>query len=230
MWAWALLPISLTVWATAGIWIVYAMSVTNGSVNITEGFPYISTCGSYPPQSCIFGQVLNIGAMIVVWTVVMRFQQIRDYQCHSSVNSASLAMGLLCALGTSLVGNFQQSNQIETHLVGALLAFIVGNIYFWLQIVLTYKVKPRHGGSWIGPVRVILCAATSIFIIAMIVCAAFKLPSIAAICEWVVAMSLFVLFGLFAVEFWYIDGLFFHVKKRTAIPNEMQISTVTLTT
>lgn len=64
----------------------------------------------------------------------------------------------------------------------------------------------------------------------MIVCAAFKMRSIAAICEWVVAMSLFVMFGLFAVDFWFIDGLFVHVKKRTAIPNEIQISTVTLTT
>ncbi|XP_018421840.1 PREDICTED: transmembrane protein 150B [Nanorana parkeri] len=230
MWAWALLPITLTVWATAGIWIVYAMSVNNGSVNITEGFPYISTCGSYPPQSCIFAQVLNIGAMMASWITVIRFQQIRDYRCHSHLNSATLAMGLLSALGTSLVANFQQSNQIETHLVGAFLAFFVGNIYFWLQTALTYKVKPRHGGRWIGPVRFILCIATTSLNIMMIAFAAVKMPSIAAICEWMVAVMLFALFGLFSVDFWHIDGHFFHVKKRIAIPNEIQVSTLTLTT
>ncbi|XP_068099048.1 modulator of macroautophagy TMEM150B-like [Hyperolius riggenbachi] len=230
MWAWALLPVLLTIWASAGIWIVYAIAVTNGSVNLAERFPYISACGAYPPQSCIFGQVLNIGALLVVWICAIRFQQIRDYGYHSHLNSASLAMGLLCALGTSLVGNFQQSNQLQTHLVGAFLAFVIGNVYFWMQAVLTFQVKPRHGGCWLGPLRYILAVAITALIIMMIAFAAVKRPSEAAIVEWIVAMLLFISFGLFSVEFWHIDGHYFHVKKRrTAIPNEMQVSTVTLT-
>ncbi|MEE6483009.1 hypothetical protein FKM82_013405 [Ascaphus truei] len=229
MWAWALLPILLTVWATAGIWIVYAMAVANGSVNITISFPYISTCGSYPPQSCIFGQVLNVGAFLVVWISAIRFQQIRDYGCHSALNSASLAMGLISALGTSIVANFQQSIQLETHLIGAFLAFFIGNVYFWLQTALTYQVTPKHGGCWIGVIRFCLSLACTALILMMVVFISQKMVSIAAICEWIVAMILFLLFGLFAVDFWHLDGHFFHVqKKRTVMPHEMQVSTVTL--
>ncbi|CAM5072278.1 unnamed protein product [Eretmochelys imbricata] len=44
MWGWALLPILLAICGTVGFWVVYAMSVANGSVNVTVMFPYIS-CG-----------------------------------------------------------------------------------------------------------------------------------------------------------------------------------------
>ncbi|OCT73162.1 hypothetical protein XELAEV_18036141mg [Xenopus laevis] len=229
MWAWALLPICLTVWATGGIWIVYAMSVSNGSVNLSDGFPYISVSGTYPPQSCVFGQVLNVGAMLAVWISVIRFQQIRDYNCHSVLNSVSLATGILCALGTSIVGNFQQSNQLQTHLAGAFLAFIIGNVYFWMQTALTYMVKPKHGGCYIGPIRFCLSIACTALIVAMAVFLKMNMKSVSAICEWIVAMILFLLYGLFAVDFWHLDGHYFHVKKRrTVIPNEMEVSTVTL--
>ncbi|XP_056398273.1 modulator of macroautophagy TMEM150B isoform X2 [Hyla sarda] len=229
MWAWALLPIFLTIWGTVGIWIVYIIAVYNGSVSVGESFPFISTCGSYPPQSCIFAQILNVGAMLVIWIIVIRFQQIRDYGCHSHVNSVGLAMGFLCALGTSLVGNFQQSNQLETHLVGAFLAFIIGVVYFWIQTYLTYRVQPRHGGCWIGPLRFILTLCATALIIIMIVFYTKQMKSASAICEWILAMVLFVLFGLFCVDFWFLEGHFFHVRKRrVVIPNEIQLSTVTL--
>ncbi|KAM4703069.1 modulator of macroautophagy TMEM150B [Rhinophrynus dorsalis] len=230
MWAWALLPISLTIWATVGIWIVYVMAVSNGTVDITKGFPFISECGTYSPQSCIFGQVLNVGAMLVVWISAIRFQQIRDYDCHSHLNSLSLAMGILCALGTSMVANFQQSNQLQTHLVGAFLAFVIGNVYFWMQAALTYMVKPKHGGRFIGPIRFFLSAACTALFIMMAIFFSHDMKSESAICEWILAIILFLLFGLFSVDFWHLDGHYFHVKKRrTVIPNEIQVSTITLT-
>ncbi|KAM8927210.1 modulator of macroautophagy TMEM150B [Pelodytes ibericus] len=231
MWAWTLLPIILTIWASVGIWIVYIMAVVNGSVNITEQFPFISTCGTYPPQSCIFGQVLNVGAMLVVWVCAMRFQQIRDLGFHSHLNSASLAMGLMAALGTSIVGNFQQSNQLQTHLVGAFMAFVIGNIYFWMQTVLTFQMKPKCAGRIVGGLRFVFSVLCTSLIMMMVVFFVKNMKSEAAICEWIGAMILFVLFGLFSFEFYYLDGHYFHVvKRRTAIPNEMQVSTITLTT
>ncbi|CAH2319202.1 transmembrane 150B, partial [Pelobates cultripes] len=139
----------------------YVMAVNNGSVNIADGFPYISTCGAYPPQSCIFSQVLNVGAMLAAWICVIRFQQIRDYGFHSRLNSASLAMGLLTALGTSIVANFQQSIQLQVHLVGAFLAFFVGNVYFWMQTVLTYYLKPMPLRHMVGTMRFCLCIAST---------------------------------------------------------------------
>ncbi|PNI15002.1 TMEM150B isoform 3 [Pan troglodytes] len=65
MWGYlSLMPVFLAVWAISGVWIVFAIAVTNRTVDLSKGFPYISICGSFPPQSCIFSQVLNMGAAL----------------------------------------------------------------------------------------------------------------------------------------------------------------------
>ncbi|XP_057389728.1 modulator of macroautophagy TMEM150B [Balaenoptera acutorostrata] len=80
MWGYlSLLPAFLAFWATAGIWTVFSLAVANKAVNLTEGFPYISRCGNSPPQSCIFSQVLNLGAALAAWTCILRYQQLRDW-------------------------------------------------------------------------------------------------------------------------------------------------------
>ncbi|EHB13459.1 Transmembrane protein 150B [Heterocephalus glaber] len=171
MWSYLfLLPIFLALWAIAGVWIVFAIAVVNGSVNLTHGFPYISICGSYPPQSCIFGQVLNMGAAVAAWICIVRYQQLRDWGVRTWLNKLTLWSGLICALGTSVVGNFQEKHQKPTHLVGAFFAFIVGNIYFWLQLLLSWQMKsrPQPGEPWIRPLRLSLCSLCSLLIVASI--------------------------------------------------------------
>ncbi|XP_062918421.1 modulator of macroautophagy TMEM150B [Mobula hypostoma] len=220
MWIWALLPILLAIFAAGGLWAVFSMAVVNESVNITVEFPYISVCGAEPPQSCLFGQVMNIGAFLVTWVCVIRYQQVVDYGCQSWLNIGSLVTGCLCAVGGSLVGNFQTVNQIHVHLVGAFLAFFIGNLYFWLQVVLTYRLKPRHGGKWIGPVRIISSLTCTVCLILLVPLHLWELRTEAAICEWVAGMVLLFLFGLFAVDFGHIDGHFFHVmREKTAMQN-----------
>ncbi|XP_043535658.1 modulator of macroautophagy TMEM150B-like [Chiloscyllium plagiosum] len=108
MWGWAFLPIVLAVSAAGGCWAVFGIAVANGSVNITVEFPYISVCGAEPPQSCIFGQVMNVGSFLVIWVCVIRYQQVIDYGYQSALNIVSLVTGCLCAIGGSLVGNFQE--------------------------------------------------------------------------------------------------------------------------
>ncbi|XP_033622008.1 modulator of macroautophagy TMEM150B [Fukomys damarensis] len=209
MWSYlSFLPIFLALWANAGVWIVFAVAVVNGSVNLTHGFPYISICGSYPPQSCIFSQVLNVGAAAAAWICIVRYYQLRDWGVRTWLNKLTLWSGLFCALGTSVVGNFQEKHQKPTHLVGAFLAFVVGNIYFWLQLLLSWRVKslPQPGEPWIRPLRLGLCTLCSLLIVAMLVLHSWPLRSAAAACEWALAMLLFVLFGLFAVDFSGLDG------------------------
>ncbi|XP_077171168.1 modulator of macroautophagy TMEM150B isoform X2 [Paroedura picta] len=229
MWVWAFLPVLLAVGGSVGFWVVYVMAVANGSVNITESFPYISTCGSYPPQSCIFGQVLNIGAFLGVLICCLKYQQMRDYGCNSRLNLAGLISGLLCALGSSMVGNFQQYNQLETHILGASLAFVVGMVYFWIQAVLTYRVKLRHGGAWIGPLRFGLCACGTALLVATCVLFSLGLDSESAYCEWGLAMDLFLLFGLFAVDFWHVGSCSVHVQYCTANRENLDIQASTQT-
>ncbi|PNI15006.1 TMEM150B isoform 7, partial [Pan troglodytes] len=152
--------------------------------------------GSFPPQSCIFSQVLNMGAALAAWICIVRYHQLRDWGVGRWPNQLILWTGLLCALGTSVVGNFQEKNQRPTHLAGAFLAFILGNVYFWLQLLLwRLKRLPQPGAAWIGPLRLGLCSVCTILIVAMIVLHACSLRSVSAACEWVVAMLLFALFG-----------------------------------
>ncbi|CAM2110144.1 unnamed protein product [Caretta caretta] len=167
MWGWALLPILLAICGTVGFWVVYAMSVANGSVNVTVMFPYISTCGSDPPQSCIFGQVLNMGAFLVILISYLRFQQVRDWGCPCALNTAGLCLGLLCALGASVVGNFQP----------------------W----------PLDSGS-------------------VFALHGLGLRSEAAACEWTLALILFLLFGLFAVDFRHIESCSVGLQHRAPPP------------
>ncbi|XP_061245274.1 modulator of macroautophagy TMEM150B isoform X2 [Bos javanicus] len=209
MWGYlSLLPMCLAFWAIAGIWTVFSLAVVNKAVNLTDGFPYISVCGNVPPQSCIFSQVLNIGAASAAWICILRYYQLRDWGVRKWHNQVILWTGLLCALGTSIVGNFQEKNQRATHLTGAFLAFFVGIVYFWLQLFLSWRMKnlPQPGAPWIGPLRLVLCSACFILEVAMVVLHSWSMRSVSAICEWVAAMLLFILFGLLAVDFSRLDG------------------------
>ncbi|XP_011750338.2 modulator of macroautophagy TMEM150B isoform X2 [Macaca nemestrina] len=219
MWGYlSLMPIFLAVWAISGVWIVFAIAVTNRTVDLSKGFPYISICGSFPPQSCIFSQVLNMGAALAAWICIVRYHQLRDWGVGRWPNQLILWTGLLCALGTSVVGNFQEKNQRPTHLAGAFLAFILGNVYFWLQLLLwRLKNLPQPGAPWIGPLRLGLCSFCTILIVAMIVLHACSLRSVSAACEWAVAMLLFALFGLFAVDFSVLESCTLCVQPWTSL-------------
>lgn len=227
MWLWALLPFSLAIFGTAGMWTVYAIAVTNGSVNLTERFPYISECGTYSPQSTIFSQICNICAFLGLWIVVVRFQQIRDYGDHGKANIASVVLGSFSCAGVSILGNFQQSVLGKVHLVGALLAFLMGVGYFWVQLFLTYRAQPSHDRYWVGPSRVICCFLCTVLLIAMFVLANTGHRSAAAMCEWALAMLLFCLFGLFVAEFRHIDGHRLTVQRKVLKTRSNSVAVVT---
>ncbi|GCB61933.1 hypothetical protein scyTo_0014415 [Scyliorhinus torazame] len=159
------------------------------------------------------------------WVCVIRYQQVIDYGHQSALNIVSLVAGCLCAVGGSMVGNFQTVNQIHVHLVGAFLAFFIGNVYFWLQAALTYKIQPRHGGKWIGPVRIICSLVCTVCLCLVVLLHSLNKRTAAAICEWVAAMVLLLLFGLFAVDFRHIHGHYFHVIQEKS---RIQNSTTTL--
>ncbi|XP_075925565.1 modulator of macroautophagy TMEM150B-like isoform X2 [Petromyzon marinus] len=143
---WVIFPVFFWLFATGSIWLIYGLAVMNKHVVPEEEFPYISTCGTYPPQSCIFGQLLNFGALMVGSITVTRYRFLEEQGDRSWVNKISLAAGLISALGASLVGNFQMLNEINTHLVGAVLAFGVGTLYFWIQTALALRLHSARIG------------------------------------------------------------------------------------
>ncbi|XP_029913271.1 modulator of macroautophagy TMEM150B [Myripristis murdjan] len=214
MWLWALLPVCLSVFGTVGIWTVFGIAVSNGSVNLTEGFPYISKCGTYNPQSCLFSQICNICAFLALWVVVIRFQQIRDFGYHGKANKISIVLGFISTFGISILGNFQQSVIMGVHLLGAFLAFFIGLAYFWVQLFLTYRTEPSQHKHWVGPARATGCTICTILVIIMSVLHNTGYRSWAAIGEWVLVMLFFFLFGLFAAEFKHIDYHHLIVQKQ----------------
>ncbi|XP_072549996.1 modulator of macroautophagy TMEM150B [Salminus brasiliensis] len=226
MWVWALLPVLLAVFGTVGIWAVFGIAVSNESVNLTAEFPYISTCGAYNPQSCLFSQICNICSVLALWIVTIRFQQVRDLGCVSRVNTCSLVLGFISSIGISVLGNFQQSVVMKAHLLGAFLAFFVGVAYFWIQVWLTYRAEPSHDKKWAGPARIIFCSLCTVLIIAMSVLHNIGYRSEAAICEWAAVMSFFVLFGVFTAEFRHIDFHELHVQHEAKSSSDFPMNQV----
>ncbi|XP_043850924.1 modulator of macroautophagy TMEM150B [Dromiciops gliroides] len=219
MWGYlALLPICLSVWAMVGVWTIFALAVSNKSVNLTDGFPYISLCGSFPPQSCIFSQLLNVGAAMVACICILRYLQLQEWGVPKGPNQLCMGMGLLCALGASIVGNFQQTNELPTHLFGSFLAFVVGIAYFWTQVVLLRQAKPQTqpGAPWIESLRLLLCGICTVLMVTMVALHLWPMRSAAAVCEWAVAMLLFLLFGLLAVDFSGLSGCVISLQSRPA--------------
>ncbi|XP_050958765.1 modulator of macroautophagy TMEM150B [Labeo rohita] len=217
MWMWALLPVTLAVFGTIGMWAVYAIAVSNNTVNITEEFPFISTCGSYNPQSCLFSQICNICCVLALWIVTIRFQQIRDLGCASNLNTVGLVLGFVSSIGISILGNFQQSVVKVVHLLGALLAFALGLAYFWVQTWLSYYSPPSHDRKWVVAARVIFCSLCTCLLICMLVLYGAGFRSESAICEWALVMCFFALFAIFAAEFRHVDCHKFTVQKKQRI-------------
>lgn len=92
-------------------------------------------------------------------TVYLRYRQIAElYRSHSArsnvnrANKASVIVGFISAAGMSLVANFQETNVISVHLVGALLAFGGATIYLWLQVGRFFFITSHDVGyiSWIS--------------------------------------------------------------------------------
>ncbi|KAL2078823.1 hypothetical protein ACEWY4_026508 [Coilia grayii] len=214
MWTWALLPVFLAVWGTAGLWTVFGMAVANHSVNLTQQFPYISVCGSYRPQSCVFSQICNGCMLLVLWISVIRYQQVRDLgdKCRR-VNLASLVLVFISAAGLSLLANFQVSEWFAVHMVGAGLAFCGGLLYFWLQLWLTLKAEPSQDRHWVAPLRALLCSLSTVFLIAMVALHVRGLQSLSAMSEWALVMTYFLLYGLFAAELRFVDCFHITVQK-----------------
>ncbi|CAL4082220.1 unnamed protein product, partial [Meganyctiphanes norvegica] len=135
---WEWLPCACFLSLPVTFMITYLWAVMTHKVE--PNFPYISSTGTHPPESCVFGQLLNISALLLGCLVWVRHELIEDYCCqrdtHKSLpwwNNLSSGFGYTGAIGVSLIGNFQANKFSSIHLLGAFLAFGVGNLYIWME-------------------------------------------------------------------------------------------------
>lgn len=229
MTAWIVLPVSLSAFSITGIWIVYAMAVMNHHVcpvenwsyNVTcteelprpgfpktcctiQDIPLISKCGSYPPESCLFSLIGNVGAFMVVMVCLLRYAQVIEHSHRCWVNTSALVSGCTNAIGLVMVGNFQVDHAKSLHYVGAGVAFPAGLLFVCLQCVLTYRVAVTALDYWMAHFRVALALGAMVSLVLsgiFFIHESFILQHAAAICEWVFTVDILVFYGTFTYEF-----------------------------
>ncbi|KAL8601943.1 hypothetical protein ACOMHN_008435 [Nucella lapillus] len=180
-------PVIMALYLPVTFFITYGMAVHYEHVEPI--FPYISDTGTIPPESCLFGQLLNIYAILTAWCMYVRYKQVRLYYCYAEdqgleagsaryrsvrrkqiINKACLVIGVITALGVSIVGNFQEDNVLVVHLIGAMMAFGGSGLYSWIQSLISYKMaKLPNSRACCRHTRVVLCAIHSICFLILLI-------------------------------------------------------------
>ncbi|GAA52004.1 DNA damage-regulated autophagy modulator protein 1 [Clonorchis sinensis] len=148
----------------------YAMSTALGDVSAL--FPYISDTGTLAPESCVFGQFLNLCAFLGCLSIYCwyghqmdRLENLGNPRSHILHAYVSLGFGLAGAIGLSIVGNFQETSLLVVHLIGALMTFGFGTLY----IILCSHASRKHLRSpqWLWVLRTILASICLVSLVAM---------------------------------------------------------------
>lgn len=153
----------------------YSLSVFLGHTEMD--WPYISDTSAYPPESCIFSQMINLGACLVAITVYIRYKQVKEfYLSHQMgvtshrLNQLGLMLGWIGALGISIVANFQETSVFIVHFIGAMMAFGVGTLYMWTQVYASFILCSLCHGRALLYWRGFLAAISSVGFPLMLTC------------------------------------------------------------
>ncbi|XP_076447624.1 DNA damage-regulated autophagy modulator protein 1-like [Babylonia areolata] len=219
------LPVLQIIILPIGFSITYTWSVLLGHVE--PGFPYISDTGTFPPESCVFGLLLDLYATVLAVTIYLRWQQVRTYYVADDsralhrANNASLVLGLTAATGVLLVANFQETNVAVVHVVGAIMAFAVGCVYAWVQTYISYRTRLPGHHQCLRHFRLLLSVGVTLCCVLVGVFSGisrhkhgdkdhfhwsksdegFAEYVIATVAEWIIAFSTAIFFTTFSREF-----------------------------
>ncbi|XP_073431274.1 DNA damage-regulated autophagy modulator protein 1 [Dendrobates tinctorius] len=215
----ALLPCVLVIWSSTAFIASYIFAVLEG--HVVPFVPYISDTGTCVPESGLFGFMISVTAILGAATMYTRYKIIQAQNLRISFlnywfNFMSLFIGVLGCIGMGVVASFQETSVTKVHEVGALMTFICGVAYIFLQSIITFKACPQWNKKGICYVRMTISVISIIAIFPMIICAAFdgiKLyhctigeePSpyhqASAVCEWIVAFGFVTFFLTYIKEF-----------------------------
>ncbi|XP_009954294.1 PREDICTED: DNA damage-regulated autophagy modulator protein 1, partial [Leptosomus discolor] len=180
-----------------------------------------SDTGTKPPESGIFGFMINISALLGVITMYIRYlliekQNESSHFVRSSCNMFSLCIGLMGCIGMGIVAAFQELSVPSVHDIGALVAFGSGVVYITLQSVISYKSCPQWNTYFVCHIRMAISVISCIAFIPMIVFASetsmtkidwtpgekdYTYHFVSAICEWTVAFGFVFFFLTFIRDF-----------------------------
>ncbi|XP_053110182.1 DNA damage-regulated autophagy modulator protein 1 isoform X2 [Hemicordylus capensis] len=187
----------------------------------TEPHQAFSDTGAKPPESGIFGFMINVSAFLGAATMYTRYlitkkQNELTHFISPCFNSATLCVGIVGCIGMGIVASFQELAVPAVHDGGALLAFISGAVYIVLQTIISYKSRPQWSTLCTCSTRLALCVVTWVAVIPMIACASlisitkidwnpgekdYVYHVVSAICEWTVAFGFVSFFLTFIKDF-----------------------------
>ncbi|KAM4675649.1 DNA damage-regulated autophagy modulator protein 1 [Discoglossus pictus] len=215
----AFLPSILVIWTSAAFLVTYLISVFVGHVD--PFVPYISDTGAKPPESGVFGFMLSVSAMLGASTMYTRYKLLEKQNelfrfMNASFNLTSLIIGWLGCLGMGIVANFQELTVPVVHDIGALITFVFGVAYIFLQSIITYFSSAHWNSKRLCHTRMAISVVAIIAVFPLIAFATqtgttkihwqpsdvgYIYHITSAICEWVVAFGFILFFITFIREF-----------------------------
>ncbi|XP_068191605.1 transmembrane protein 150C isoform X2 [Antennarius striatus] len=206
---WALLPLSFSLFTAGGLWVVYYIAVSDGTIaplgspyrgNGSLYAPYISIAGNNPPASCVFSEVMNLSAFLGFLIAILRYLQLK-HRIQVWLNVVTLVGFSFVCFGLTLVGNFQLFHQTIIHNIGTFMTFVLGTLFCWVQSFITLRVNMNNEGKVVGVARFLLSAVITVCMVVYMTLMSQKLHVQAAQWQWALVMSFLTFFGTFAIEF-----------------------------
>ncbi|KAJ6659974.1 hypothetical protein lerEdw1_018171 [Lerista edwardsae] len=215
----AFLPVLLVIWSSAAFIISYVIAVLYGHVQPV--FPYISDTGATPPESGIFGFMINVSAFLGAATMYIRYlitkqqNEITNFM-KRRYNVIVLGVGLVGCIGMSIVASFQELAVPSVHDGGALVAFIFGVLYITFQTIISFKSCPQWSSHFTCWIRLAISSVSWVAVTLMIAFASmisitkidwnpgekdYNYHLVSAICEWTVAFGFVFFFLTFIKDF-----------------------------
>jgi len=138
--------------------------------DIQEVWPFVSDTGAVLPDSCIFGQLLNMSAGLMMVSLYLRHRHIMAYFRATKEKRKRLILssriflgvGIFASFGMMLVANFQERTIVVVHFVGALIAFFLGLVYGWYQTLISFLSPRKLTPRWIAVFRLFICIIGSL--------------------------------------------------------------------
>uniref|UniRef100_A0A915DAJ7 DNA damage-regulated autophagy modulator protein 2 n=1 Tax=Ditylenchus dipsaci TaxID=166011 RepID=A0A915DAJ7_9BILA len=163
-----IVPLATFIFTISAFVISYPLAVAFN--HVTPLVPYISDAGSFAPESCIFGQLLNMAALFLALTIYLRHRQIVEFYWHKLKQEGRWRRMSCLILWIGYSSAFGEYNVLYIHYAGAFLAFGFGLAYAWAQTVLTYQMCPKLAEPIVYHCRLSLCIFSSVFFATTIVC------------------------------------------------------------
>lgn len=140
-------PVLVFLWFPLTFSLTYGLAITLNHVG--SMVPYICDSGAFSPESCIFGQMVNVGAFLVLFVIYGRYLFIKElYRTYDLsdtilyVNRIAGKAGVASVIGMTIVANFQETNVLPIHIFGAAVGLGFGCVYIILQTFLTDEIYP----------------------------------------------------------------------------------------